>query len=164
MQLRPRIVYTRSRVQSDVQRIVQLYRRSGRFAATVEPKIIQLPQNRVDLVFEIAEGPLTEIQKITIIGNRQFSDGRLRSVISTKESRWYRLFTSADKYDPDRLTFDRELLRRHYLAIGYADFRVVSAIAGTGPKPGRFLCHAYRGGRGALHVRRYRRVYRTPWR
>jgi len=132
VQLRPRIVYTRSRVQSDVQRIVQVYRRSGRFAATVEPKIIQLPQNRVDLVFEISEGPLTEIQKITFIGNKIFQDGRLRSTISTKEARWYRFFTSADKYDPDRLNFDRELLRRHYLANGYADFRVVSAVAELG--------------------------------
>ena len=129
VQLRPRIVFTRSRVQSDVQRIVQVYRRSGRFAATVEPKVIQLPQNRVDLVFEISEGPLTEIQKITFIGNKVFQDGRLRSTISTKEARWYRIFTSADKYDPDRLNFDRELLRRHYLANGYADFRVVSAVA-----------------------------------
>ena len=129
VQLRPRIVFTRSRVQSDVQRIVQVYRRSGRFAATVEPKVIQLPQNRVDLVFEISEGPLTEIQKITFIGNKVFQDGRLRSTISTKEARWYRFFTSADKYDPDRLNFDRELLRRHYLANGYADFRVVSAVA-----------------------------------
>ena len=132
VQLRPRIVYTRSRIQSDVQRIVQVYRRSGRFAATVEPKVIQLPQNRVDLVFEISEGPLTEIQKITFIGNRIFQDGRLRSTISTKEARWYRFFTSADKYDPDRLNFDRELLRRHYLANGYADFRVVSAVAELG--------------------------------
>jgi len=132
VQHRPRIVYTRSRVQSDVQRIVQVYRRSGRFAATVEPKIIQLPQNRVDLVFEISEGPLTEIQKITFIGNKIFQDGRLRSTISTKEARWYRFFTSADKYDPDRLNFDRELLRRHYLANGYADFRVVSAVAELG--------------------------------
>lgn len=132
VQLRPRIVYTRARVQSDVQRIVQLYRRSGRFAATVEPKVIQLPQNRVDLVFEISEGPLTEIQKITFIGNKVFADGRLRSVITTKEARWYRFFTSADKYDPDRVNFDRELLRRHYLANGYADFRVVSAVAELG--------------------------------
>ena len=129
VQLRPRIVYTRSRVQGDVQRLVQVYRRSGRFAATVEPKVIRLPQNRVDLVFEISEGPLTEIRKINFIGNRIFSDRRLRSVISTKESRWYRFFTSADKYDPDRLNFDRELLRRHYLANGYADFRVISAVA-----------------------------------
>jgi outer membrane protein insertion porin family len=129
VQLRPRIVYTRSRVQSDVQRIIQLYRRSGRFAATVEPKVIQLEQNRVDLVFEINEGPLTEIQRINFIGNRRFSDDTLRSTVSTKEARWYRFFTSADKYDPDRLTYDRELLRRFYLSEGYADFRVASAVA-----------------------------------
>jgi outer membrane protein insertion porin family len=134
VQLRPRIVYTRSRVQSDVQRIVQVYRRSGRFAATVEPKVIQLSQNRVDLVFEIFEGPLTEIRKIAFIGNKVFQDARLRSVILSKEARWYRFFTSADKYDPDRLNFDRELLRRHYLANGYADFRVVSAVAELGRK------------------------------
>ncbi|MDP7603003.1 MAG: POTRA domain-containing protein, partial [Alphaproteobacteria bacterium] len=129
VQLRPRVVYTRSRVQSDVQRIVELYRRSGRFAATVEPKVIQLEQNRVDLVYEINEGKLTEIRKITFIGNRVFSDRQLRSTIATKESRWYRFLTSDDTYDPDRLSFDRELLRRHYLANGYADFRVVSAMA-----------------------------------
>lgn len=134
VQLRPRTVYTRPRVQSDIQRIVQVYRRSGRFAVTVEPKVIQLPQNRVDLVFEISEGPLTEIRKISFIGNKVFQDGRLRSVISTKEARWFRFFTSADKYDPDRLNFDKELLRRHYLANGYADFRVVSAVAELGRK------------------------------
>ena len=128
VQLRPRIVYTRSRVQSDVQRLLQIYRRSGRFAATVEPKVIQLPQNRVDLVFEINEGPLTEIRRISFVGNRRFSDRRLRREIATRESRWWR-FTSEDTYDPDRLTFDRELLRRSYLSNGYADFRVVSAVA-----------------------------------
>ncbi len=129
VQLRPRIVYTRRRVQNDVQRITQLYRRKGRFAATVEPKIILLEQNRVDLVFEINEGPVTEIRKIDFIGNHRFSDGQLRSEIATKESRWYRFFTSDDNYDPDRLTFDRELLRRFYLSKGYADFQVVSAVA-----------------------------------
>ena len=128
VQLRPRIVYTRSRVQSDVQRLLQIYRRSGRFAATVEPKVIQLPQNRVDLVFEINEGPLTEIRRISFVGNRRFSDRRLRREVATRESRWWR-FTSEDTYDPDRLTFDRELLRRFYLSNGYADFRVVSAVA-----------------------------------
>ena len=128
VQLRPRIVYTRSRVQSDVQRLLQIYRRSGRFAATIEPKVIQLPQNRVDLVFEINEGPLTEIRRISFVGNRRFSDRRLRREVATRESRWWR-FTSEDTYDPDRLTFDRELLRRFYLSNGYADIRVVSAVA-----------------------------------
>ena len=129
VQLRPRVVYTRSRVQTDVQRLMQVYRRSGRFAATIEPKVIQLPQNRVDLVFEINEGPTTGIRKIDFIGNLAFSDGRLQDAIVTKESRWYRFLSSDDTYDPDRLTLDREQLRKFYLGRGYADFRVVSAVA-----------------------------------
>ncbi len=129
VRLRPRIVYTRSRVQADVQRIVQLYQRSGRFAASVEPKVIQQPANRVDLIFEINEGEVTGIRKINFIGNMEFSDSKLRSAIATKEEVWYRFFATDDTYDPDRLTFDRELLRRFYFARGYADFRVVSAVA-----------------------------------
>lgn len=127
--LRPRVVFTRTKVQQDVQRIQELYRRSGRFAATVEPKVIQLPENRIDLAFEINEGPATGIRRISFIGNERFSDRTLRGVVQTKESRFYRFFTADDTYDPDRLTFDRELLRRFYLAEGYADFRVVSAVA-----------------------------------
>nr|WP_142847130.1 outer membrane protein assembly factor BamA [Telmatospirillum sp. J64-1] len=133
VQLRPRVVFTRTRVQSDVQRLLDIYRRSGRFAATVEPKVIQLEQNRVDLVFEIDEGPATNVQRINIIGNRAFSDSRLREELSTRESRWYRFFSTDDTYDPDRLTFDRELLRRFYLRHGYVDFRVVSAVAELTP-------------------------------
>ena len=139
IQLRPRVVYTRARVQRDAQRIIDIYRRSGRFAATVEPKIIQLPQNRVDLVFEINEGPLTGIQRITFIGNKRFSDSQLREAIQTKESAWYRFLSNADVYDPDRLTFDRELLRRYYLRYGYADFRVVSAVAELAPSKSDFF-------------------------
>jgi outer membrane protein insertion porin family len=133
VQLRPRIVYTRSRVQADVKRVLDLYRRTGRFAATVEPKVVQLPQNRVDLIFEIDEGPSTGIRRISFIGNREFSDRALREIIQTAETRWYRFLSSDDTYDPDRLTFDRELLRRHYLRNGYADFRVVSAVAELTP-------------------------------
>ena len=127
--LRPREVYTRRKIQSDTQRIMQLYRRSGRFAATVEPKVINLEQNRVDVAFEINEGPLTGIRRIDFIGNRVFSDGKLRDAIVTKESAWYRVFSTADTYDPDRLTLDRDLLRRFYRELGYADFRVVSSLA-----------------------------------
>ena len=129
VQLRPRVVYTRTKVQNDVTRILEIYRRSGRFAATVEPKVIQLKQNRVDIIFEINEGEVTGIRKINFVGNKRFSDGDLREAIQTKESRWYRFLTSDDTYDPDRLTFDRELLRRFYLKRGYADFRVASAVA-----------------------------------
>lgn len=129
IQLRPRVVYTRTRVQNDVQRILDLYQRRGRFAASVQPQIIELDQNRVDLVFEIDEGPVTEIDSINFVGNDAFSAGRLREVISTRESAWYRFLSTSDVYDPDRLAFDQELLRRHYLEEGYADFRVVSAVA-----------------------------------
>ncbi|MBT3700865.1 MAG: outer membrane protein assembly factor BamA [Alphaproteobacteria bacterium] len=129
IQLRPRIVFTRTKVQSDVQRMIQIYRRKGRFAATIEPKVIQLAQNRVDLVFEISEGPVTGIRKIDFIGNKMYPDGQLRSEIITKETRWYRFLSSDDNYDPDRMTFDRELLRRFYLSKGYADFLVASAVA-----------------------------------
>jgi outer membrane protein insertion porin family len=138
VQLRPRVVYTRTKVQTDVKRILDLYRRNGRFAATVEPKVIQLPQNRVDLVFEIHEGSRTGISRITFIGNKEFSDGELRGAIQTVESRWYRFLTSDDSYDPDRVTYDRELLRRFYLKNGYADFKVLSAVAELAPDQGSF--------------------------
>jgi|TARA_R110002096_G_scaffold73860_5_gene175066 outer membrane protein insertion porin family len=129
VQLKARTIYTRAKVQGDVQRIVDVMRRSGRFSATVEPKVIQLPQNRVDLVFEIDEGPVTKIGGINFIGNREFSDGRLREIIATSQSAWWKFLSSSDNYDPDRLAFDRELLRRHYLSEGFADFQVVSAVA-----------------------------------
>ena len=127
--LRPRIVYTRSKIQSDVKRLLSIYRQNGRFAATIEPKVIQLKQNRVDLVFEISEGDDTNIQTIKFVGNKEFSDGRLREIVSTKETSIWKIFSSDDVYDPDRLNYDRELLRRFYLTNGYADFRIESAIA-----------------------------------
>lgn len=139
VKLRPRIVFTRSRVQADLQRVMDIYRRSGRFAAAVEPKVVQLEQNRVDLIFEIDEGELSEIRKISFVGNKKYDDGDLREVVQTKESAWYRFLSSDDTYDPDRLTFDRELLRRFYLANGYADFRVVSAIAELTPDSKAFF-------------------------
>ena len=133
VQLKPRVVFTRTKVQSDVKRILDLYRRNGRFAATVDPKVIQLPQNRVDLVFEIDEGATTGIKSINFVGNHEFSASRLKEIIGTRESRWYRFFSTADIYDPDRLTYDRELLRKFYLSEGYADFRVISAVAELAP-------------------------------
>jgi len=137
--LRPRVVFTRAKVQKDVKRILDVYRVSGRFAATVEPKVIQLPQNRADLVFEIDEGPLTSVERISFIGNVAESDSDLRSIVRTKESVWYRFLSADDTYDPDRLTFDRELLRRHYLSEGYADFRVESAVAELTPSKNAFF-------------------------
>jgi outer membrane protein insertion porin family len=139
LSLRPRVIYTRSKVQNDVKRILTLYRRKGRFAATVEPKVIQLEQNRVDLVFEINEGKWTEVRNIRFIGNRDYSDSRLREVVRTRETRWYRFLSSDDNYDPDRLALDRELLRRFYLSDGYADFRVLSSVAELTPDRKNFF-------------------------
>lgn len=133
IQLRPRLVFTRTKVQQDVQRILDVYRLSGRFATEIQPKVIQLDQNRIDLVFEIDEGPLNRIRGLSFIGNRKFSDADLRDVVQTKEYAFWRLLTTTDTYDPDRLSFDRELLRRFYLKNGYVDFKVVSAVAELTP-------------------------------
>lgn len=133
IRLRPRTVITRTKVQADVERLQELYRLSGRFSASIDPKIIQLDQNRVNLVFEISEGPETEISRILFLGNKRFDDGDLQRVIRSREDRWWRVWSGADKYDPDRMAFDRELLRKHYLEHGYADFLVESAIAELSP-------------------------------
>ncbi|PLX39985.1 MAG: outer membrane protein assembly factor BamA [Hyphomicrobiales bacterium] len=129
VEMRPRTVFTRAKVQSDVSRLIELYRRNGRFTAKVVPKVIRREQQRVDLVYEINEGPETNVVNITFLGNSAFSDARLRSVVSTSEYSWWNFLSTSDRYDPDRLNFDRELLRRFYLKKGYADFRVVSATA-----------------------------------
>ena len=129
----PRSIFTRANVQGDVQRIIELYRQSGRFAATVEPKVVQQPQNRVDLIFEITEGPVTGVKRINFIGNNEFSDKRLRGEIVTAQSTWWKFFSSNDNYDPGRLEYDREQLRKFYTDRGFADFRVVSAVAELTP-------------------------------
>ncbi|MEM6383659.1 MAG: outer membrane protein assembly factor BamA [Pseudomonadota bacterium] len=129
VQLEPRRVISESAIQSDTQRILESYRRNGRFAARVEPKLIDVGDNRVDLVFEIEEDERTTVSRITFIGNQAFSDGKLRSTISTEQRTLLSFLSASDFYDPDRLDADRELLRRFYLDEGYADFRVVSAVA-----------------------------------
>lgn len=129
IQLRPRQVLTRTKVQADVTRLYQVYQRNGRFSVNIEPKVIELDQNRVNLVFEINEGDVTKVRSIRFVGNEQYDDDKLRSVVSTKEYSWYKFLSSDDRYDPDRLNYDQELLRRFYLSQGYADFRIVSANA-----------------------------------
>jgi outer membrane protein insertion porin family len=139
IKLGPRQIFTRSKVRADVARIIELYKRQGRFAATVEPKSVQLQQNRVDIVFEISEGPKSKVRQINIIGNEKFSDGELRSEMVTKQARFFRLFSSSTSYDPDRLAFDQQKLRQFYLTEGYADFRVVSAVAELTPDKEDFI-------------------------
>lgn len=129
VQLKPRSVYTRARALSDVQRILDIYRRRGLYAATVEPKLIELDQNRVNVVFEINEGKTTKIKSIAFIGNRAFTDSQLRDIISSGQSGLFDFLKSNTVYDPDRVSLDRELLRQYYLKNGYADMRVVSANA-----------------------------------
>ncbi|WP_245228491.1 outer membrane protein assembly factor BamA [Pontixanthobacter sp. CEM42] len=139
IKLAPRQIFTRSKVRADTARIVELYKRGGRFAATVEPKIVELSQNRVDVVYEISEGPKSKVRQINIIGNEIFSDGTLRGEMVTKQSRFTTFFSSNTSYDPDRLAFDQQKLRQFYLTEGYADFRVVSAVAELTPDKKDFI-------------------------
>ena len=139
IKLAARQIFTRSKVRADVSRIIELYKRQGRFAASVEPKMVMLDQNRVDIVFEITEGPKSKVRQINIIGNEVFSDGELRSEMVTKQARSFRVFSSGTSYDPDRLAFDQQKLRQFYLTKGYADFRVVSAVAELTPDKRDFI-------------------------
>ncbi len=133
VQIRPRGVFTKAKVQADVQRIVELYRKEGRISATVTPKIVELPQKRVDLIFEITEGPKTGVSDVNFIGNHAFSQSDLQSVVVTQKSIWWKFFSSNDNYDPDRMDYDREQLRKYYTNHGYYDFHVISAVAELTP-------------------------------
>ncbi|MEO8650835.1 MAG: outer membrane protein assembly factor BamA [Hyphomicrobiaceae bacterium] len=127
VQLKPRSVFTRAKVQADVQRILDVYRRQGRFTATVEPKIIELEHGRVNLVFEINEGGATKVKSIQFVGNHAFSDAQLRDIVTTTQQGWFDFIKGTAFYDPDRLNLDRELLRQYYLKNGHADVRIVAA-------------------------------------
>jgi outer membrane protein insertion porin family len=139
IKLAPRQIFTRSKVRADVARIIELYKRQGRFAATVEPKMVQLSQNRVDVVYEISEGPKSKIRAINIIGNEQFSDSKLKDEMLTKEASITRIFSGGTSYDPDKMAYDQQKLRQFYLTQGYADFRVVSAVAELTPDKKDFI-------------------------
>nr|WP_256476539.1 outer membrane protein assembly factor BamA [Siccirubricoccus soli] len=139
VQMRGRAVFTSQAVQSDRQRIQELYARRGRFAATIEPKIIELDQNRVDVVYEIQEGDAALVARINFVGNRAYSDSRLKEVVSTKEQAWYRFLSTSDQFDPERLAFDRELLRRYYLRNGYADVQITNSTAELAPDRSGFF-------------------------
>ena len=129
VQSAPRTVFSKSKVQQDVQRILDVYKRAGRYGVSVEPKIIEKSENRVDLIFEIEEGPEAKIETINFIGNKHYTSNDLQGEIMSKERRWYRLFSSAENFDREKMNYDQELLRRFYNRHGYADFAVISAIA-----------------------------------
>ncbi len=137
--LRARAVYTPEMASRDRQKILDLYAQKGRYGVTVTPQIIRLSHNRVDVIFQINEGELTLIRKISFVGNKAFSEARLAQVITSKETAWYRFFSSSDEYNPDRIKFDSELLRRFYLRNGYVDFNVVDATAELAPNRKSFF-------------------------
>lgn len=136
---RPRGAYTMARAEADAQTIIDAYRAAGRYSAQVTPKIIDRGENRVDLVFEIIEGDEVNVSAINFVGNGEYSDRRLRQVVQTTEAAWWKIFTSDDNYDADRLEFDKELLRRFYFSRGYADFEVLSAVADLSPERDGFF-------------------------
>jgi outer membrane protein insertion porin family len=133
VQSKPRGTFSRPMIQADTQRIIEVYRRAGRYDVRVVPKVIELPNNRVDLVYEITEGQKTGVKRIDFVGNRAYSSFRLKDVIKTSQSNWLSFLQTSDVYDPDRLEADRDLLRRFYLNRGYADVRIVSAMSEYDP-------------------------------
>jgi outer membrane protein insertion porin family len=139
VQSKPRGTYSRAIVQSDVQRILEVYQRSGRYDVRVDPKIVELPNGRVDLIFEINEGAKTGVAKIIFVGNKAFSNQRLKDVIKTGETNLLSFLKSNDIYDPDRIEVDRDLLRRNYLKYGYVDVRIVSATGEYDPTQKGFI-------------------------
>jgi outer membrane protein insertion porin family len=139
VQSKPRGSLSRPMVQSDAQRIAEIYRRQGRYDVSVVPQIIEQPNNRVDLIFEISEGAKTAVKSIEFVGNKAVSSYRLRDVIKTRESNILSFLGSGDIYDPDRVEADRDLIRRYYLKNGYADVQVVAALTEYDPARKGFL-------------------------
>ena len=139
IKLAPRQIFTRTAVRQDVSRILELYRREGRFAANVQPEMVSLDQNRVDVVFDISEGPKSKVRQINIIRNHVFSDGKLRGQMATKEARLLTILSPNTSYDQDRMAYDQQKLRQFYLTQGYADFRVTSAVAELTPDKRDFI-------------------------
>ena len=139
VRLEPRKTYTKRKLEQDAARLLEVYKRHGRFAASVEPKIIQKDQNRVDVIFEINEGEKAYVKEIVFQGNEAYSDGVLRDKMMTQEKAWYRFLSSTDTYDPDRFNYDQELVRRFYLQNGYLDMKVVHAMAELTPDKEGFI-------------------------
>ncbi|MCP8938211.1 outer membrane protein assembly factor BamA [Alsobacter sp. SYSU M60028] len=126
VQSKARGPFSRAQVDADVQRLRDVYQRSGRGLASVSSRIVPLENGRVDVVFDVVEGEKTGVKQINFSGNEAFSSGRLRDQMTTTESNLLSFLKNSDVYDPDRIASDLELLRRFYLKHGYADFRVVS--------------------------------------
>ena len=139
IQSKPRGAFSRQLVRADVQRVIDIYRASGRYDVRVDPKVIELPNGRVDLVFEVTEGRKTTVKRINFVGNRFYSAGKLSDVIKTTKTSIFTFFKSTDNYDGDRVEADKDLLRRFYLKNGFADVRIVSAVSEFDPAQNGFV-------------------------
>ena len=139
VQSKPRGTFSRPMVQSDAERIAEIYRHSGRYDVHVNPQIIEQPNNRVDLVFEITEGAKTGVKSIEFVGNKFYSSYRLKDIIKTRELNLLSFLGGNDVYDPDRIESDRDLIRRYYLKHGFADVQVVAALTEYDPDKKGFL-------------------------
>ena len=124
-----RRIYSVSQVRDDANAIAEAYANQGRTAASVEPRIIRRSDNRVDVIFEIAEGGVVEIERLSFVGNRTFSDRRLRRVLNTKQAGLLRIFIQRDTYIEDRVEFDKQVLTDFYISRGYIDFQVQSVTS-----------------------------------
>jgi outer membrane protein insertion porin family len=139
LQARARAPYNQAAVDADVQRILEIYRRSGRGLAQVTPRVVDLPNGTVDVVYTVVEGDKTGVKEIRFVGNNQVSSSRLRGVMQTTETNLLSFIKSTDIYDPDRISADLELIRRYYLKNGYADFRIVSSDVQFDPNGGGYV-------------------------
>src|SRR4051812_36153342 len=139
IQSKPRGTFSRPLVQSDAQRIAEIYRRQGRYDVSVVPEIIEQPNNRVDLIFTVTEGSKTGVKQVEFMGNVAYSSYRLKDIIKTRESNLLSFLGGNDVYDPDRVEADRDLIRRFYLKNGYADVQVVAALTEYDPERKGFL-------------------------
>jgi outer membrane protein insertion porin family len=122
-------VFSPAQAEADAAAIAEAYRVSGRLAATVTPQIIRRSNNRVDLVFEVTEGRVVEVERLNFVGNRAFSDRRLRNVLETKQAGFFRTLIQGDTFIAERLELDKQVLTEFYLSRGFIDFQVLNATA-----------------------------------
>ncbi len=131
--LRPNAVFTPAEAAAARSALLALYAQKSHYDATVTPEIIKLPENRVNVVFSVHEGPQTLVSRINFIGNRHYGQAKLREVVSTRQDAWFRFLSSSDEYNPERVKYDEELLRKFYYHHGFADFKLNSATAQLAP-------------------------------
>lgn len=136
--LKERSVYSRSKVKKDIERMLTLYQRSGRLSTEIVPTVELLDNNRINLTYQIEESDIAEVSKIIVLGNEVYSSSKIKSIMKTKEKRFLRFLTSADRYDPDKLEYDKQLITQFYYDNGYPDFKFITSIAQLTPNSNNF--------------------------